>query len=306
MSGSRILIVDDSLVIRAVVRASLEDEEYVVTEAEDGALGLAECRRNPPDVVLLDVEMPNLNGMEVLGRLKADPALRDIPVVFLTSRTSTEDIVAALRGGAHDYLKKPFETAELLARVSSASHVKRLQDDLRDRSMALEEMARTDVLTGLFNRRHLDDELRRRHSDARRHHEPLCVLLLDIDHFKHVNDTYGHPVGDLVLCEFARILRSGTRDEDVSGRWGGEEFLVILPRTDLVHAIEVSERIRLEVANTIVIAGDQAVAVTVSGGCVVGVSDSVEGLLHQVDVRLYRAKGSGRNRIVSSDPTLVG
>jgi len=305
VSAGRILVVDDSLVIRAVVRASLEEEGYLVVEAENGEVALGECRARPPDVVLLDVEMPGLTGYEVLERLKADAELEDIPVVFLTSRTRMEDVVKGLREGAHDYLKKPFEAAELLARVGSASKIKRLQDQLRERNDALERMARTDALTGLFNRRHLDDELRRRHSDARRHHEPLSVLLLDIDHFKHVNDTYGHPVGDLVLTEFARILEAGTRDEDISGRWGGEEFLVILPRTDLHHAVEVADRIRQTVANSVVVSGRQAVSVTVSGGCVVGVSESVEGLLHQVDVRLYAAKNAGRNRIVATDELLI-
>jgi two-component system cell cycle response regulator len=128
VTSGTVLVVDDSLVIRAVVRGGLEDEGYIVVEADDGHQALEECLLRPPDVVLLDVEMPGLNGYQVLERLKAEPSLRDIPVVFLTGRTRMEDIVAGLRGGAHDYLKKPFEPAELLARVGSAMHVKQLQD----------------------------------------------------------------------------------------------------------------------------------------------------------------------------------
>ena len=300
MSGT-VLVVDDSLVIRAVVRAGLEDEGYVVVEAHDGRQAIEECRLRPPDVVLLDVEMPGLNGYEVLAQLKADPRLRDIPVVFLTGRTRMEDIVAGLRGGAHDYLKKPFEPSELLARVGSAMHVKQLQDKLRLRNAELDALARTDVLTGLDNRRHLDDELRRRHSDARRHNEPISLLLLDIDHFKQVNDTYGHPVGDLVLQEFAGILKSYIRDGDVGGRWGGEEFLVILPRTDLAGAGVVANRIRAHVAETAMLVAGRDVPVTVSGGCVVGPGESVETLLHDVDLRLYEAKAAGRNTVVAGD-----
>ena len=244
MSGATVLIADDSLVIRAVVRAGLEGEGYSVREAVDGTTALEECRQQPPDVVLLDIEMPGLDGYQVLAALKADPDLKDVPVVFLTSRASMQDVVAGLRGGAHDYLKKPFEPPELLARVASAAHVKHLQDTLRRRNAELDRMSRTDVLTGLYNRRHLDEELLRRIKDALRYHNPICLLLLDIDHFKRVNDTYGHPAGDLVLSTFAQRLSETLRAGDIPGRWGGEEFLVILPRTDLDGALVVAERVR--------------------------------------------------------------
>lgn len=300
MTAATILVADDSLLIRAVVRASLEEEGYSVIEAVDGERALEVCQRQAPDIILLDVEMPGLDGYQVLARLKSDAGLKDIPVVFLTSRNRMEDVLTGLRGGAHDYLKKPFETAELMARVASALHVKQLQDELRERNGALERMARTDALTGLFNRRHLDDELRRRHSDARRHSEPLSLVLLDIDHFKRINDTYGHPVGDLVLCAFARILEGATRAEDVSGRWGGEEFLIILPRTDESGAVDVAERVRATIAQTPIEVDGNEILVTVSGGCVVAPTHSVEMLLHEVDLRLYEAKMNGRNRIVAT------
>ena len=239
LTSATVLIADDSLVIRAVVRGGLEDEGYHVTEAVDGLAALAQCRQDPPDVILLDVEMPGIDGFQVLRILKRDADLKDIPVVFLTSRSDIDDVVAGLRGGAHDYLKKPFEHVELLARVGSAVHVKKLQDQLRQRNVELDRMSRTDALTGLYNRRHLDEELVRQQSDAHRHHDPLCVLLLDIDHFKKINDSFGHPAGDLVLCAFADRLRSELRSSDIAGRWGGEEFLIIMPRTDLAGALEV-------------------------------------------------------------------
>ncbi len=209
-----------------------------------------------------------------------------------------EDVVAGLRGGAHDYLKKPFEPAELLARVSSAIQIKKLQDELRLRNAELERMSRTDALTGLFNRRHLDEELARRHSDASRHHQLMSLLLLDIDHFKRINDTYGHPAGDQVLRTFAERLRTVLRAGDIAGRWGGEEFLIVLPRTDLAGAREVAERIRFITAFEPVVADGKEIDLTVSGGCALGPGDSVEAVVSLADKCLYDAKQAGRNRVV--------
>jgi diguanylate cyclase (GGDEF)-like protein len=299
MTSGTVLIADDSLVVRAVVRTGLEDEGYRVIEAVDGLTAIEQCRQEPPDVILLDIEMPGLDGYQVLSELKRDPGLENIPVVFLTSRSGTEDVVAGLRGGAHDYLKKPFEPIELLARVGSAIHVKKLQDQLQQRNAELDRTSRTDQLTGLFNRRHLDEELMRRNKDSLRHDDPVCLLLLDIDHFKHVNDTYGHPVGDLVLREFAQRMSLGVRAGDVAGRWGGEEFLVILARTDLAGAEEVAERIRSATAATPMTAAGQDIGVTVSGGCAMGPGDSAGDVVRLADQCLYKAKQAGRNRIVA-------
>ncbi len=303
MNAATILVADDSLLIRAVVRSGLEDEGYRVLEAVDGLEALAECRSHRPDVVLLDIEMPGLNGYQVLEKLKADPELTNIPVVFLTSRTGTADIVAGLRGGAHDYLKKPFEPTELLARVGSAVHVKQLRDQLWERNAELDRISRTDGLTGLYNRWHLQEELGRQHRTAVRYQEPLAVLLLDIDHFKLVNDSYGHPAGDLVLCEFARRLGGQLRSGDIAGRWGGEEFLVLMPRTDADGAGRVAERIRAATAVAPVVSGGVDIAITVSGGCALGISESPDDLLQIADTRLYEAKCGGRNRIVAVPAT---
>jgi diguanylate cyclase (GGDEF)-like protein len=298
-TASNVLIADDSLVVRAVVRSGLEEEGYHVTEAEDGSAALEQCRECPPDVILLDVEMPGLTGHQVLAELKADGALKDIPVVFLTGRTSMDDILTGLRGGAHDYLKKPFEPAELVARVGSAAHVKRLQDQLREQS-------RTDTLTGLYNRRHLDDELDRAHATARRFKAHLGVILLDIDHFKNVNDTYGHAAGDEVLRQFAQRLLGQLRAGDVAGRWGGEEFLVILPNTDLDGTRHVAERICAATAASPMVAEDQPIAVTVSGGCSIGPVADRDRLVQTADVLMYQAKQSGRNQIMTvPDPSPV-
>ncbi|HJQ48306.1 MAG TPA: diguanylate cyclase, partial [Amycolatopsis sp.] len=259
-----VLVADDSLLIRTVVRAALEGEGYAVAEAGDGLAAVECCHRMAPDIVLLDMEMPGLNGRQVLAELKSSERLCDIPVVFLTGHTEMSDVLGALRSGAHDYLKKPFEPAELLARVGAAAQVKKLHDELRARNAELERMSSTDTLTGLDNRRHIEEKLRQQCSAARRRREPVAVLLLDLDHFKRVNDTYGHPVGDQVLAEFAHRLRRELRAEDIACRWGGEEFLVVLPGTGLADATSVAERIRSATSVTPIRAGDQQIRVTVS------------------------------------------
>ena len=297
--ATTVLITDDSLVIRAVVRSHLEAAGYRVVEAVDGRAAIAHCRQTPPDVILLDIEMPGLDGYEVLEVLKADPMLMDLPVVFLTTLTDMDNVLRGLRGGAHDYLKKPFEPAELVARVAAAAHVKKLQDQLRQRNAELDLLSRTDALTGLSNRRHLEFVLAHYHADSMRHQDPLSVLLLDIDHFKRVNDGYGHPAGDVVLTEFASRLRAELREGDVAGRWGGEEFLVVLPRTDLAGAFALAERIRLAVTATPMNAGGALIPVTVSGGCAVGPLGNAAELVGRADALLYTAKGDGRNRIAA-------
>ena len=242
MTSATVLVAEDSLVVRAVLRQHLEDQGYSVIEADDGNAALRVCSETKPDVVLLDIEMPGLDGHQVLRALKADANLCDVPVVFLTGRTGTEDLVEGLRLGAHDYLKKPFETSELIARVSAAVRVKTLQDELRNRNAELDLISRTDALTGLYNRRHIEERLRELASAARRHSSSLAVLMLDIDHFKQVNDTIGHAGGDAVLREFSARLQSVLRAEDVPGRWGGEEFLAILPNTELKGAVILGKR----------------------------------------------------------------
>jgi diguanylate cyclase (GGDEF)-like protein len=296
-----VLIADDSIVVRTVVRSRLEDEGYQVTEAEDGTSAIAQSRESPPDVILLDVEMPGLSGHEVLAQLKSDEALRNIPVVFLTARTSMEDVLTGLRGGAHDYLKKPFEPAELVARVGSAAHVKKLQDRLLERNEELERVSRTDTLTGLYNRRHLQDELVRNHASARRNGTELGVVLMDIDHFKKVNDTYGHAAGDEVLREFARRLLDQLRAGDIAGRWGGEEFLIILPNTDLDGTKHVAERIRIATADGPTPFEGRDIEVTISGGCTVGPASDPDVLVSIADTQMYLAKESGRNRVLAID-----
>jgi two-component system, cell cycle response regulator len=290
-----VLVAEDSLVIRAVLAEQLTSRGYRVVEADDGEQAVAVFRRERPDVVLLDVEMPRLDGHEVLASLKHDPELADVPVVFVTSRVTTEDVVEGLRLGAHDYLRKPFEPSELLARVNAAVRIKSLQDELRLRNAELELASRTDALTGLPNRRHLEERLRRLAEPG----QELSVLLLDVDRFKRVNDEHGHAAGDEVLRAIAGRLRGAARAGDLAGRWGGEEFLVVLPATGPAEAAALGERARAAIAVSPVPLEPDSLWVTASVGVASGVDDGWEGLVRRADIGLYAAKEGGRDRVVA-------
>ena len=289
---ARVLVADDSLVVRSLLRRQLEETGYSVIEAVDGEEALRLCQDKKPEVVLLDVEMPKLDGYGVLRTMRKDPDLTDIPVVFLTARVSTEDVVEGLRLGAHDYLRKPFEPAELVARVSAALRMKVLQDQLR-------AMSRTDSLTGLANRRRLQDHLLSVCSAAQRHGHSVGVLMVDVDHFKAINDTFGHDAGDVVLRIVASRIAAACRLEDLAGRWGGEEFVVVAPLTDPGGATDLGERVRMGVAGKpIEMDNGSAIDISVSVGCAGG-SDDPDALLRAADASLYEAKRTGRNRVVS-------
>ena len=299
MNGT-ILVADDSMVVRAVLRRQLETDGHTVVEAVNGEEAIDACREYHPDVVLLDVEMPVLDGHATLARLKADPQLKDIPVVFLTGRVDTADVVNGLRLGAHDYLRKPFETNELMARVSAALRTKWLQDELRARNAELDRVSRIDMLTNIYNRRHLDEHLRAVISAARRHDRTVGVLIVDIDHFKNVNDEHGHLAGDAVLREVAARLQQAMRTEDALGRWGGEEFLAVLTDTPPEGVRVMAERLRQVVAAAPFTLDDGSqIRVTVSVGHTNGREDA-EVLVHRADDALYVAKAEGRNRVASA------
>ena len=299
MNGT-ILVADDSMVVRAVLRRQLETDGHTVVEAVNGAEAIDACREYRPDVILLDVEMPVLDGHATLARLKADPELKDIPVVFLTGRVDTADVVTGLHLGAHDYLRKPFEANELMARVSAALRTKWLQDELRTRNAELDRVSRIDMLTNIYNRRHLDEHLRSVISAARRHDRTIGVLIVDIDHFKNVNDEHGHLAGDAVLREVASRLAQAMRTEDALGRWGGEEFLAVLTDTPPEGVRVMAERLRQVIAAAPFTLDDGSqIRVTVSVGHASGTEDA-EVLVHRADDALYVAKAEGRNRVAAA------
>ena len=293
-----LLVVDDSDAMRALLERELAQRGYDVITAADGGRALALVAERRPDAILLDHELPGLSGLEVLARLRADDRLAAVPVIMLTSEQEPALLLTSLRAGAHDHLRKPFDPAELEARVAAALRVKKLNDALVDANRRLAEQALTDHLTGLANRRHGAHELERAVALAVRHGQALALARIDVDHFKSVNDTHGHQTGDEVLAEVAARLLRAVRGGDELARWGGDEFVVIQPATERGGAARAAERLRAAVASAPVGALD----VTVSVGWAHWAGDTPDDLLARADRALYRAKAQGRNTIIPPVP----
>ena len=254
LDRARILIVDDHEDNVELLRARLESWGYAPETAGDGAEALTKVEEAPPDLILLDVMMPKIDGIEVARRVKGNDELPFIPIIMQTALDTTESKVEGLEAGADDYITKPIDFAELKARVKSMLRIKRLQEALEERERQLLEanerlryMSQTDALTSIANRRHLEERLDEMFEHARRLSEPFACVMCDLDRFKSVNDTYGHQAGDAVLKQFARILRAEVREIDRVGRYGGEEFMLLLPGTVLDAAVTFAERVRKQV-----------------------------------------------------------
>jgi diguanylate cyclase (GGDEF)-like protein len=303
-----ILVADDEPVNRELIQRLLEREGYQVLTARDGGEAVALALASLPDLVILDVMMPEMDGLDACRLLKETESTRDIPVIFLSARDETEMKVSGLELGADDYISKPFEAEELIARVHVAIRLKRERDQLRNhaeeasRKAALaQERATTDALTGLLNRYGLQHILTREHAEARRYNRPLSCLVIDLDNFKTINDTYGHPIGDLALQQTAGILREAVRASDTVFRYGGEEFLLLLPQTDLGGAIALAEKIRAATASSLF--GDSRrifnLTLSAGAGCLCD-NESGHDMIARADMALYNAKEHGRNRVESS------
>lgn len=291
------LVVDDHESIRAFLEAALSKHGFSVQSAATGQAAI-DATDATVDAVLLDLELPDMSGLDVLDAIRTLPY--PPPVIVLTGSVD-RDAPACLSRGAHDFMVKPPQLEELVARVSAAVRVKRLQDDLHNANRLLTHQAMTDALTGLANRRHGFAELDRLVAGAQRHGRSLCVLMADLDHFKTLNDTYGHDAGDSCLREAARRLADAVRTSDLPVRWGGEEFVVLMPDASGVHAAEVAERIRSAVADPPFYAGQDTIHVTMSVGWAMR-HDREEGvdLVARADAALYEAKRRGRNAVVGA------
>lgn len=299
-----ILVADDEPVNLALIKRRLEWEDYRVETAEDGGQAVEAARRLLPDLVILDVMMPVLDGLGACRLLKDDPATRDIPVIFLSALDDTDTKVNGLSIGANDYISKPFRVEELLARVAVAIRLKRERDRLREdaeelrrRAEAASEMSMTDALTGLLNRHGLQRALQRELAEARRYARPLSCLLLDVDFFKAVNDTHGHAAGDAALMQAARVLTESVRGSDVVCRYGGEEFLVLAPETDARGALSLADKVRLSVSARLFGDGERVFPLTLSAGVAeLRPGESGNDMIARADEALYQAKQLGRNR----------
>ena len=291
----RILAIDDSELMHRLLRSRLQLEQVEIHCALTGEEGLRLAAELQPEVMLLDIDLDGMDGFEVLQRLKENPRTRDIAVIFISASCETMDRVRCLDLGAIDFIPKPFEMAELKARVRSAIRIQQL---LR----MLSQRAQLDGLTALWNRSYFDQRLAAEFAEARRHARPLALVLCDIDHFKSVNDRFGHPFGDEVLALFASIL-SGGRASDIPCRYGGEEFGVILPATGTAEAVEVAERFRRAFEEhawrrhpELVLTASFGVADIAS----LEPSGAPADLLARADAALYAAKRGGRNRVSAS------
>ncbi len=305
---ANLLLIDDSESQSNQIREALERLGYQVALASSGVEGLRLARSSAPDLVLLDVVMPDIDGFAVCRWLKMNAETRDIPVIMLTVRNALADRVEGLHIGADDYLAKPFDDVELEARIFASLRVKAAHSELRGRNQQLESMlhsvealASTDALTGLFNRRRFSDVLKREFAVTKRYRNTLSCLLLDLDHFKQINDRFGHDAGDQVLKEVARRITGSLREVDLAARYGGEEFVILLPHTSKKDARIVAERVLSNVRKQEFTFGGETLRVTTSIGCAGNsdvISDNAEDLVKAADVALYEAKNAGRNCVV--------
>lgn len=297
-----ILIIDDSdahraEILRAIKPAGIFDR---LIEANDGLQGLKVLLNDSVDVVLCDLEMPGLDGEKLLRVKEASPNSSNIPFLFVTASQSFDRKIRLLEGGAADLITKPFHPGELVARLRLHLKVKRLQDELRAKNETLARLSTTDPLTGLRTRRYTDEVLSIEFLRARRYQSPLCVIMADLDHFKKINDSFGHPVGDAVLRGISGILFSQLRATDVAGRYGGEEILVVLAQSEIEGARRLAERWRQNVDKARFDTPDGGqVEITISMGVAAYREDmeTPDDLVGLADAALYRAKARGRNRV---------
>ncbi len=292
-------MVDDDKLLRERVASILRSRGHTPTIFESATRFLEAHKHTAFDLVLLDVVMDGISGVDACRILKAREE-GFVPVVLVTSRADPDARVEGLRIGADDYVCKPFEEEELLARVASMLRIKRTYDDVASSRNRMAELAVLDDLTGLYNVRYLQQRFTEEWKRAERHREPLAIAMLDVDHFKLVNDQYGHEIGDAVLREMSARLKTSVRDTDVVARYGGEEFVVLLPSTQLAGALIVAERIRKTINARRFETARARLEVTASVGIALYPSRGVtskDQLLRAADTALYRAKEDGRDRI---------
>ncbi|HTP53185.1 MAG TPA: diguanylate cyclase [Anaeromyxobacteraceae bacterium] len=304
---AKILVVDDSRSQLEWITKILTGDGYRVTTAADGREALRKWHAERPDLVLLDMILPDMDGLQVLRFFKQRQQKEEdevfVPVILLSVKADLDSRVKGLQIGADDFLAKPFADAEVLARAAAMLRIKALQDQLRDAKKQLEKLSIEDGLTKLFNHRHFQEELRREFGRAARYNDPLSLIMIDLDHFKTVNDNHGHPFGDKVLRESAARIRGSVRDTDICARYGGEEFVVILPKTPLSGALKVATRIHESfrenpfVNDTRLAPRDGGPPASVTVTTSLGVAsypspqtNSAEALVKSADEALYRAK----------------
>jgi two-component system cell cycle response regulator len=299
--GGHVLVVDDrENSTRRIRQALLRPFQVEITA--DPAHALAEAESRDFDLLMVSLSLKAGDGLRLCSQIKTIDRLRQTPVLLITDADETQRVMRALDLGINDYIVRPIDPNELRARVRTQLRRKIYAEQLQNMVSSAVELAVTDPLTGLYNRRYLDVHMKTVVSRAIATQKPICVLLFDIDHFKGINDTYGHDAGDDVLRDFADRLRRGVRGIDLVARYGGEEFIVVMPETDVGFASLIAERLRSDVEKTAFTTRAGSIPVTVSIGLAQwrGASDAADALIKRADQALYTAKRSGRNRVVAS------
>ncbi len=304
----KILIVDDDPVLRQILQTYMSRAGYDVALAENGQTALDIWERETIRLVITDWMMPVMDGPELIRRIRAVSAPAYTYIIMLTAKESKGDVIYGLEAGADDYLTKPFNTGELRARVKIGERILNLENRLNQTLQQMEELATLDSLTGLLNRRALYTHAEAELSRSRRDRNPVSLMMLDIDHFKQVNDKHGHLIGDKALRLIADTLKMNKRPYDWAGRWGGEEFLLVLPNTDESVAVTIAERMRLQILETHLSVATGVLQLNASFGIastasVQGLEPSTSELYHldtlvaHADEALMQAKELGRNRV---------
>lgn len=291
--NEKILVVDDNQLNVRLLVDILEDDNFTVFSTHNGLNVLEMARRIQPDVILLDIMMPGLDGFEVCKLLKSDYDVMDIPVIMVTAKTEGSDIKNALELGAFDYIKKPIDEIEVVARIRSALRLKKQQNKLK-------ELAMKDGLTGLYNHVLLIELFEKELAKQQRVNGNISFIMIDVDYFKQINDTYGHISGNVVLKEISNILINSVRKGDIVGRYGGEEFSIVLPEACKEDAFQLCDRIRKKIEAFNFDIHGEIIKVTVSMGMYFkGSEDMITALeiIQRADEELYRAKNNGRNRM---------
>lgn len=313
----RILVIDDDPETVRLLRSWFTGKEYEILDAAGAVEGLELAARAEPDIILLDIRMPGMDGLATARHLKIDAATRSIPVVLLTACRDLEAKVEAFDSGADDYIMKPFEFEEVDARIRAMLRKRELYvklegtvRDLQASNKQLEELLVVDEKTGLYNYRQFRHKMEEEWLRAERYGTPLSLIMMDLDDFKELNDTHGHLAGDRALQEFATLVAGGARATDQAARYGGEEFAIILPATTLRAAITVADHIRRAVMTKELMkrsTGEHLGRVTVSiGVAVLRKGETAQSLIERADSCLYTAKRCGRNRVMcETDPEVV-
>jgi len=300
----KVLIADDSPTTRFVLKKNLINWGYEVIEAEDGMTAYEYLNDNdPPRIAILDWNMPGMDGVSICKEIRNNPDKPFIYKILLTSRDSTDDLVYALDNGAHNFQSKPFKPIEIRSHIKVGHRLVESDDKMKEYAQMMQQLATVDPLTNAFNRRYFMDHAEMEFKRSLRYLRPFSIVMIDLDHFKKINDTYGHAAGDEVLKSVTQLFIEALRNSDILGRIGGEEFAIILPETNEIKAMEVAERIRAGVNDLTINYNDIKIHVSVSMGVssIKNNSESLDELLKKADKALYSAKDCGRNVCKLSD-----